>query len=69
MQGADLHHTACSSGLLVALLQRASWWSTPRGLSQLEDKATGTGLPANDHNHEAFRCGGTLASRRGVDLG
>ena len=69
MQGADANHSGWSSGRLVAQLQRPSWWSSPRGLSQLEDKATGTGLPVNHHNHEAFRCGGTLASRRGVDPG
>jgi hypothetical protein len=69
MQGVDVYHTSCSSGLLVSQVQRASWWSIPRGLSQLGDKATGTALPTNNLTHDAFRCGGTLASRRGVDPG
>jgi hypothetical protein len=68
MHGVDAYHTRCSSGLLAVGLQRACWWSIPRGLSRPEDKATGTGLPACDHNHEAFRCGGVLVSGRGVDL-
>lgn len=69
MHDVDVYHTSCSSGLLAAKLQRASWWSIPRGLSRPEDKATGTDLPPNDHNHDTFRCGGTLVSRRGVDPG